>query len=541
MARLPQPGGDSGSWGSILNDYLAQVHNIDGTLKDNSVTAAALAPGAVTAAEIADGTVTEAKLDTAVQTKLNIGGGSGVASVNTHTGVVTLTKSDIGLTNVDNTSDTSKPVSTAMQAALNTKASTSSLAAVALSGDYNDLTNKPTIPTVTGTNTGDQTLAFSSGNLTISGSNGNTVSIPTGTIADGTLTPTKLASDTPISGELLSYSGSGFEWISPPAAGGGGETNTASNIGTGGVGVYKQKSGVNFELKSVRAGSNKLSVTDNTGNNTLDLDVVPANLGLTKSSVGLANVDNTTDANKPISSATQTALNGKANTSHTHSGSDLTDGTVTEAKLDSAVQTKLNGSGVTSVNTRTGAVTLTKTDVGLANVDNTTDANKPVSSATLTALNLKAPLASPTFTGTVSGITKAMVGLSNVDNTSDANKPISTDTQTALDAKANAALTLNAQTGTTYTTVLADAGKMVTLTNASAITATIPPNSSVAYPVGARLLIAQLGAGQVTFAPGAGVSLNSRGAALKTAGQYSVAELVKTATNAWLVVGDLTT
>jgi hypothetical protein len=48
--------------------------------------------------------------------------------------------------------------------------------------------------------------------------------------------------------------------------------------------------------------------------------------------------------------------------------------------------------------------------------------NKPISTATQTALNLKAPINSPTFTGTVSGITKSMVGLGNVDNTSDLNK-----------------------------------------------------------------------------------------------------------------------
>ena len=59
--------------------------------------------------------------------------------------------------------------------------------------------------------------------------------------------------------------------------------------------------------------------------------------------------------------------------------------------------------------------------------------------ATQTALDLKAPLDSPTFTGTVSGITKSMVGLGNVDNTSDANKPVSTATQTALNLKANIA------------------------------------------------------------------------------------------------------
>jgi hypothetical protein len=87
--------------------------------------------------------------------------------------------------------------------------------------------------------------------------------------------------------------------------------------------------------------------------------------------------------------------------------------------------------------TFTGTVAgITKTMVGLSNVDNTTDANKPVSTAVQTALDLKANLASPTFTGTVGGITKSMVGLANVDNTTDALKPISTATQTALDLKA---------------------------------------------------------------------------------------------------------
>ena len=79
---------------------------------------------------------------------------------------------------------------------------------------------------------------------------------------------------------------------------------------------------------------------------------------------------------------------------------------------------------------------LTKSQVGLGNVDNTSDANKPISTATQTALNLKAPINNPTFTGTVGGITKSMVGLGNVDNTSDLNKPISTATQTALNGKA---------------------------------------------------------------------------------------------------------
>lgn len=105
-------------------------------------------------------------------------------------------------------------------------------------------------------------------------------------------------------------------------------------------------------------------------------------------------------------------------------------------QLGSWTAMPLGISPVQSVNGQTGTVVLGKTDVGLGNVDNTSDANKPVSTAQTTALALKAPLASPTFTGTVSGVTPAMVGLGNVTNTSDANKPVSTAQQTALDLKA---------------------------------------------------------------------------------------------------------
>jgi hypothetical protein len=78
---------------------------------------------------------------------------------------------------------------------------------------------------------------------------------------------------------------------------------------------------------------------------------------------------------------------------------------------------------------------LTKAMVGLGSVDNTADTAKPVSTATQTALNLKADLAGPTFTGTVNGITKTMVGLGNVDNTSDVNKPVSTAQATSIATK----------------------------------------------------------------------------------------------------------
>ena len=100
-------------------------------------------------------------------------------------------------------------------------------------------------------------------------------------------------------------------------------------------------------------------------------------------------------------------------------------------------------------------------------------------------------------------------------------------------------LTLNAQTGTTYTLVLTDAQKLVTLSNAGSITATIPPNSSVAFTIGDQVNLMQLGAGQVTVAAGAGVTVSSQGTKLKLNGQYATATAVKVATDSWVLIGNL--
>lgn len=138
MSRLPTPGGDNGDWGNILNDFLSQIHNGDGSLKDGSVTVG----------------------------KLSATGGS------------------------DN-----------------------------------------------------QVLTKSSGTA------------------------------------------GGLAWATPPGSSGG-EANTASNVGVGGVGIYKQKTGVNLEFKNINAGSNKITVTNDAGSNEIDIDVVGANLtGIPESAV----------------------------------------------------------------------------------------------------------------------------------------------------------------------------------------------------------------------------------------------------------------
>lgn len=100
-------------------------------------------------------------------------------------------------------------------------------------------------------------------------------------------------------------------------------------------------------------------------------------------------------------------------------------------------------------------------------------------------------------------------------------------------------LVLNAQTGTSYTLVLADRGKLITCSNASANTVTVPQNSSVALPIGAIITVMQLGAGTTSFVAGTGATIISRGSLLSLAGQYGGATLIKTATNTFWLSGDL--
>jgi hypothetical protein len=98
--------------------------------------------------------------------------------------------------------------------------------------------------------------------------------------------------------------------------------------------------------------------------------------------------------------------------------------------------------------------------------------------------------------------------------------------------------TLNAQTGTTYTPVVADENLMVTLSNAAAITVTLPQNSAQAFPIGAEVDFLWLGAGQPTFAAGTGATVGST-PGLKLRAQYSAATAKKISTNGWVVIGDL--
>jgi hypothetical protein len=97
----------------------------------------------------------------------------------------------------------------------------------------------------------------------------------------------------------------------------------------------------------------------------------------------------------------------------------------------------------------------------------------------------------------------------------------------------------NTSTGSSYTLVLTDAGKVLPVSNSSANTVTVPLNSSVAFPTGTAVTLVQTGAGQTSVTGASGVAVNSEGSRLKLKGQYAAATLLKTDTDTWVAFGNL--
>jgi hypothetical protein len=339
-----------------------------------------------------------------------------------------------------------------------------------------------------------------------------------------------------------------------------------------------------------------------------------------KTALALNNVDNTSDANKPVSSATQSALNAKQDTLVSGTNIKTVNGTSVLGSGNISISSAVAWGGVTGTlsnqtdlqtaldgkvdeNSAITGATKTKvtydqkglvtagadattadiadstnrryvTDAQLVVVGNTSGTNTGdnatnsqysglatskqdtlVSGTNIKTINSTSLLGSgnvavePTITATTSAdyyrgdktfatLNKAAVGLGNVDNTSDANKPVSTATQTALDAKTNKLITTNRQTAS-YTLVLSDADKLVEMNVGSANNLTVPLNSSVAFATGTQILLAQYGAGQTTVVATSGVTIRSNGAKLKLNAQYSGATLIKIDTNEWYLFGDI--
>jgi hypothetical protein len=460
----------------------------------------------------------------------------------TFTGTVAgITKTMVGLANVDNTSDEDKPVSTDTQAALDLKA---------------PLAN----PTFTGTVAGVTKSMVGLGNVDNTTDAGKPIS---------TATQTALDLKAPIASPTFTGTVAGI---------------TKSMVGLGSVDNTTDASKP-VSTATQTALDAKAPIASPTFTGTVS--------GITKSMVGLGSVDNTTDAGKPISTATQTALDLKAPLA-----SPALTGTPT-------APTAATGTNTTQVATTgfvqqeiailtTGAPGLLNTLDELAaalgddanyaaTVTTALTAKAPIASPTFTgtvtipagaSISGFATLASPTFTGTVTIPTGAALGTpASATLTNATGLPVATGisglgtgvaTFLATPSSANLAsmvtdeigtgnlvlsdIATNAQSGGTYTLVLADKGKLIELSNGSANAVTIPLNSSVAFPVGTQITVLQTGAGVSQINVAAGVTLNCapQGTAnvAKFRAQWSSITLIKRANGAnldtWVAVGDIT-
>ena len=350
----------------------------------------------------------KAKLD-------SIEAGSNVESVNGKTGVVNLTKADIGLGNVDNTADKDKSVKYA-----DTAGSVDSVA-------WENVTDKPSTYTpATHTHTKAQ---VGLGNVDNTADKDKPVSTPVQNALNNKVAKNNTTDTIGLLNSLTAEetTPTDADYYISQHAGGGTTTTTYHRRPMSALWAF-----IKSKCDSIYATVSALNAHISNKSNPH---------GVTKAQVGLGNVDNTSDANKPISTAVQKALDGKANNFVATSSTDGLMSKSDKAKLDGLKA----GGNVDSVNGKTGAVTLTKADVGLGNVDNTADKDKSVKYADSAG---SAGTASSVAWGNVSGKpstyppsshthTPAQVGLGNVDNTSDANKPISTAVQKALDGKAN--------------------------------------------------------------------------------------------------------
>ena len=142
-------------------------------------------------------------------------------------------------------------------------------------------------------------------------------------------------------------------------------------------------------------------------------------------------------------------------------------------------------------------------------------------------------------TGNCSGTAATVTGAAQSAITSVGTLSAVTVTGAVTAGSVVAPLAINAQTGTTYTFADGDQSKLVTASNGSAQTYTVPPNSSVAFAVGTAITIIGIGAGKVTLAQGSGVTINSKDSEKAIDGQHASVTIIKTATDTWQLIGAL--
>ena len=251
--------------------------------------------------------------------------------------------------------------------------------------------------------------------------------------------------------------------------------------------------------------------------------------GITKSMVGLGNVDNTADSAKPISTAAQTALDLKAPlASPALTGTPTAPTAAAGTNTTQVATTAFVGTAVSNLVASAPAALDTLNELATAL------GNDASFSTTITnALAAKAPLASPALTGTATAVNLTVTGTANLSANG---VQLSDGTQTKVGVPS---ITTIAQKTASYTlAALTERDSMIEMNSASATTLTVPTNATIAYPVGTSIDVLRVGAGAVDVAAAAGVTINAT-PGLKLRAQWSSATLIKRATDTWVLVGDL--
>ncbi len=515
---------------------LVTVSDLEDALDEASVDQSALAGTGIdwNAAELRfdiDATIaTTAYADQAEADAITAAGTA--ADTKISTAVAALTKSSVGLGNVDNTSDANKPVSTATQTALDLK---SPLASPTFTGTVTtghvlpatDITFDLGSPTKMWRDiyvgpgslyvNGQKVLQTDAGDVVITADANENLALRTSGSGNIELDPTG-AGSVNIKGPLVVEAGANF----------------SSNDGNGiafsnGIKADSVSSNtLNTDLSLSGNGTGKVYLNDNAevnGNLVVGGNLTVSGTTTTVNSETISLADNIIDLNSNFTTGTPTE----------NAGIKIKRGDSSDVQLrwnESTDSWEFTNDGTTysaiaglNSPTFTGTVSgITKTMVGLGNVDNTTDTNKPISTATQTALDLKAPIASPTFTGTV---TVAAAGVAFTDGTQTKE---GTPSRTPIIQK-TAAYTLSSLTERDSLIEVAHSGT-------SAVNVTIPADSTLNFPIGTSIDVLQTSTGPVAIAASAGVTLNSTpGSTLRTT--WSSATLFKRAANTWVLFGDL--
>ena len=446
MARLPEPGADSGVWGDVLNDFLSVEHNSDGSLKLGG-TLGSYAP-----------------LDNPI-----------------FTGTVTVPNPSSATDAV-----TKSYVDTLVGGVSAPDATTSTKGVVQLAGD------------LSGTATNPQIADGAITNANINAAAG----IAQNKIADLT---TDLSSKQPLDADLTTVAG-----LSP---------NNDD--------VLQRKGG---------AWTNRSPAQ------------LKPDLGLTRSDVGLGSVDNTADADKPVSTATQMAIDAHVNdTADAHDASAISfspTGSIAATDVQAAIAEVASEAGGTAghvIKEDGGAGLTQRANLNFGNGLDATD-NSGTNATDITVDLGEYTGSDLPVTAGGTGASDAATARTNLGLGNSATRDIGTSngTVSAGDDSRYTTVTANNQTGTTYILALSDAGQVVEFNNSSAITVTVPLNSSAAFAVGTVIELWQQGVGQVTVAPEGGVIIRSTDSNLKLTTQYSGASLRKRSTDEWVLVGDLT-